>query len=69
MGKRKPTTAYAKTKVQISFTVTAKLISAIVFAIQIVQFLYFLNPKFTASNHLVSDLVVTQIVGFLAHRL
>ena len=30
---RKPTFAYAKTKTQISFEVTAKLISAIVFAI------------------------------------
>ena len=48
----------AKTKAQISFAVasrfvvTAKLISAIVFATRIVQFLYFLNPKFPASNHL-----------------
>ena len=40
--------AYAKTKSQI----TAKLISAFVFATQIVQFLYFLNPKFQASSHL-----------------
>ena len=30
--------------------VTAKLISAFVFAIQIVQFLFFLNPKFQASS-------------------
>ena len=37
---------------------------------------YFLNPKFQASNHLcdctarlVLDLVGTQIVGFLTHRL
>ena len=35
--------AYAKTKTQISFTVTAKLISAFVFATRIVQFLYFLS--------------------------
>ena len=42
---------YAKTKTQISFAVTAKLISAFVFAIRIVQFLYYLNPKFQASNH------------------
>ena len=35
--------AYAKTKAQISFAVTAKLISAFVFATRIVQFLYFLN--------------------------
>ena len=38
--------AYAKTKAQISFGVTAKLISAFVFATWIVQFLFFLNPKF-----------------------
>ena len=44
--------AYAKTKKQISFAVTAKLISAFVFATQIVQFLYYLNPKFQASSHL-----------------
>ena len=41
--------AYAKTKTQI----TAKLISAIVFAIRIVQSLYFLNSKFQASSHIV----------------
>ena len=44
--------AYAKTKTQISFAVTAKLISAFVFTIRIVQSLYFLNPKFQASRHL-----------------
>ena len=44
--------AYAKTKAQISFAVTAKLISAFVFAKRIVQSLYFLNPKFQASSHL-----------------
>ena len=44
--------AYAKTKTQISFAVTAKLISAFVFATQIVQSLYFLNTKFQASIHL-----------------
>ena len=44
--------AYAKTKTQISFAVTAKLISAFVFATWIVQFLYFLNPEFHASSHL-----------------
>ena len=32
--------------------VTAKLISAFVFAIRIVQSLYYLKPKFQASNHL-----------------
>ena len=42
--------AYAKTKTQISFAVTAKLISAFVFATRIVQFLFYLNPKFQASS-------------------
>ena len=42
--------AKAKTKAQISFAVTAKLISAFVFATQIVQFLFYLNPKFQASS-------------------
>ena len=37
---------------QISFAVTAKLISAFVFATQIVQSLYYLHTKFQASNHL-----------------
>ena len=44
--------AYAKTKTQISFAVTAKLISAFVFATWIVHFLFFLNPKFQVSSHL-----------------
>ena len=44
--------AYAKTKTQISFAVTAKLISAFVFATRIVQSLYFLNTKLQASSHL-----------------
>ena len=44
--------AYAKTKTQISFAVAAKLISAFVFATWIVQYRYFLNTKFRASNHL-----------------
>ena len=47
---RKLAFAYAKTKTQISFTVTAKLISAFVFATRIS--LYYLNPKFNASRHL-----------------
>ena len=38
--------AYAKTKSQISFAITAKLISAFVFATRIGYSLYFLNPKF-----------------------
>ena len=50
--KRKPSFAYAKTKTQISFAVTAKLISAFFLATQIVQSLFFLNPKFQASSHL-----------------
>ena len=43
---------YVKTKAQISFTVTAKLISTFVFATRIAQFLSFQNPKFQASSHL-----------------
>ena len=42
--------AYAKTKAQISFAVTAKLISAFVFATRIVQSFFFLNLKFQASS-------------------
>ena len=38
---------------EISFAVTAKLISAFVFAIRIVQSLFYLNLKFQASSHLV----------------
>ena len=50
---RKPTFCiYAKTKTQISFTVTANLISAFGFATLIALFLYFLNPKFPAYGHL-----------------
>ena len=44
--------AYAKTKTQISWAVTAQLISAFVFALRIVQSLFLLNPKFQASSHL-----------------
>ena len=43
---------YAKTKTQISFVVTAKLRSAFVFATRIVHSLFFLNPNFQASSHL-----------------
>ena len=50
MHKRNRIFAYAKTKVQISFAVTATLISAFVFATCIVQFLFYLNPKFVASS-------------------
>ena len=49
---RKPAFAYAKTKTQISFAVTAKLISAFVFATLIVQSLYFINTTFQASSYL-----------------
>ena len=49
---RKPAFAYVKTKPQTSCAVTAQLISAFVFATQIVQSLFFLNPKFKASSHL-----------------
>ena len=49
---RKPAFAYAKIKAQISCAVTAQLISAFVFANRIVQSLYYLNPKFQASSHL-----------------
>ena len=60
---------------QISFAVTAKLISAFVFAKQIVQFLYFRNLKFPASNHPLTvqpdslGLAGNQIVSFPMHRL
>ena len=49
---RKHAFAYAKTKTQINFAVTAKLISAFVFATRMVQSLCFLNPKFQASRHI-----------------
>ena len=49
---RKPAFCICEKKTQISFAVTAKLISAFVFAIRIVQSLYYLNPKFQASSHL-----------------
>ena len=48
---RKPNFSYAKTKVQISFAVTAKLISTFVFTTRLAQF-FFLNLKFQASVHL-----------------
>ena len=44
--------AYAKIKAHISFTVTAKLISVFDFATWIVQFIFVLSLKFTASSHL-----------------
>ena len=50
----KPTICIAQPKAQISFAVTAKLISAFVFATRIVQVLFFLNPTFQASSLLMS---------------
>ena len=49
MGKQ--TICIGETKGADQLAVTAKLISAFVFATRIVQFLYFLNPKFPASTH------------------
>ena len=50
---RKPFVLHiAKTKPQISCAVTAQLITAFVFATQIVQSLFFLYPKFQASSYL-----------------
>ena len=49
---RQPVFCICEKKTQISFAVTAKLISAFVFTTRIVQSLYFLNPKFQASSHL-----------------
>ena len=51
---RKPVFAYAKTKTQISCVVTVQLISAFVFAKWIVQSLFYLNPKFRASSHVLA---------------
>ena len=53
-------------------TITAKLIGAFVFATRIVQFLFYLNPKFQASNCIgwfVSDMFKNHIVCFLMRRL
>ena len=69
---RKPDFAEAKTMAQISLTITAKLISAFVFATRIVQFLYFLDPNFqplaifcACAARSESDLVGTPKTGFL----
>ena len=43
---------HMRKQTQISFAVTAKVISAFVFATRIVQSIYFLNPKIQASIHL-----------------
>ena len=66
-----------KTKAQISFAVTAKLISAFVFATRIVQFLFYLNPKFQASSSFlclyrpvcVGPMFGNHIAGFPTRRL
>ena len=47
---RKPDFCLCKNKGQISFVVTAQLMSAFVFATGIVQSLPLLNPKFQASS-------------------
>ena len=63
---RKPDFAYAKTKAQISFAVIAKLISAIiVFATRIVQFLFYIKPKFHDSSFFpwVYKAVLSDLVG------
>ena len=44
--------AHAETKVKISCAVTTQLISSFVFAIYLVQSLYFLNSKFQVSSNL-----------------
>ena len=50
---RKPTLCICENKGEDQLrSYTAKLISAFVFAIRIVQYLYFLNPKFPVSSHL-----------------
>ena len=50
---RKTAFCICETKTQISCAVTVQLISTFVFATRIVQSLYYLNPKFQASSHLV----------------
>ena len=49
---RKPAFCICENKDADQLAVTAKLISAFVFATWIVQFLFYLNPKFQASSHL-----------------
>ena len=50
----KPAFHIIKSKMQISCSVTALLINAIVFAMKIVKFLFFLNSKLQASSHILS---------------
>ena len=49
---RKPTFCISETKYPDQLCCNCKLISAFVFALRIVQFLLFLNPKFPGSSHL-----------------
>ena len=49
---RKPAFCICENKDADQLRGTAKLISAFVFATRIVESLYFLNPKFQASSHL-----------------
>ena len=49
---RKPAFCICENKDADQFAVTVKLISAFVFATRIEQSLFFLNPKFQASSHL-----------------
>ena len=65
----KPTICIGENKDADQLAVTAKLISAFVFATRIVQFLFYLNPKFQASSSFVSDLDGNHIVGFPTRRL
>ena len=72
----KPTICIGETKAQTSFAVTAKLISVFVFATRTVHILFLLIPNFKlltffcdCTARFVSDLVGTQIVGFLTQRL
>ena len=66
-----PLVTYAKTKTQISFAVTAKLISAFVFATRIVQSLYFLITKSSVAVEpgLCRTWSETPKTGFLTTRL
>ena len=49
---RRKQSSRSASRLQISFAVTAKLISAFVFGTRKVHFLFFLNPKFQASTRL-----------------
>ena len=67
---------HAKPKAQISYEVTAQLISTVVFVTRILQFLSYLNPKFkdnpayvAVQSGLCQTWSETPIVGFLMQRL